>query len=298
MGQAIAELAGTPQGAHLALILALSAALLHAIFGALQKGGSDPWNARAAMDLSYALLAMPAALFLVPWPTPRLWGVLAGAMAIHLIYKFAQGMTYHYGAYTVVYPILRGTAPLFTVAAATVVFGERYSALQWVGVLVLVAGILGLALYNWRSLTVGRESLARALGWALATGGMVAAYTTYDAWGIRQAADPLTFLAWFFALDGIALPLLLRRRLAAVPRGERAALARRGLTGAVVAICSFGTIMIATRIDAVGRAAVLRETSTVFAALVGWWLLGEKVGARRLALMALIAAGAVVMELG
>ena len=54
--------------------------------------------------------------------------------------------------------------------------------------------------------------------------------------------------------------------------------------------------MLATRLDKVGEAAVLRETSTVFAALTGWWVLGEKVGPARTALMAVIAAGAVVME--
>ena len=69
-------------------------------------------------------------------------------------------------------------------------------------------------------------------------------------------------------------------------------------TGAFVAFASFGLIMMATRIDEVGRAAVLRETSTVFAALVGWLVLGEKVGPARAALMALIAAGAVIMEFG
>jgi drug/metabolite transporter (DMT)-like permease len=41
---------------------------------------------------------------------------------------------------------------------------------------------------------------------------------------------------------------------------------------------------------------VLRETSTIFAALIGWLFLKETVGPRRLALMALIALGAVIVE--
>jgi drug/metabolite transporter (DMT)-like permease len=71
----------------------------------------------------------------------------------------------------------------------------------------------------------------------------------------------------------------------------------RGVIGAFVAYFSFGGVMLATRIDRVGEAAALRETSTVFAALIGWWLLGEKVGPVQVALMAMIAAGAVVMEM-
>lgn len=296
MGNWIVSLAGTPEGARLATILAISAAFLHAVFGALQKGRHDPWVSRAAIDISYGLIALPVALFLVPWPTAALWPVLLGAMAIHIIYKLAQAATYQRGAYTVVYPVVRGTAPLITIVAATLVFGERYNAVQWGGVLLLVAGILGLALYNWRKLTVGRETLLPALGWALFTGVMVAAYTTYDAWGIRLAADPFTFLFWFFLLDSLFMPLIARQRLARLPRREWRPLAIRGLTGAIVAFCSFGAIKLATRIDEVGRAAVLRETSTVFAALVGWVILGEKVGPRRTLLMAMIAAGAVIVE--
>lgn len=72
----------------------------------------------------------------------------------------------------------------------------------------------------------------------------------------------------------------------------------RGVFGALVAYMSFGGIMLATRIDQVGQAAALRETSVVFAALIGWWVLGEKTGRVQLGLMALIGAGAVMMEIG
>ncbi|KIX19460.1 DMT family transporter [Paracoccus sp. 228] len=296
MGDFINQIAGTEQGARLASILAITAAFLHAVFGALQKGRHDPWISRAAIDLSYLVLALPVALFLVPWPDPHLWPVLAGAMGIHIAYKIAQAKTYQRGAFTVVYPVVRGSAPLVVVLVAMIVFDERFNAVQWVGLGLLVGGIFGLALNSLRKLKVGRDTLVPALAWALITGVTVAAYTTYDAWGIRLAANPFTFLAWFFVLDGLFMPLLSWRRLAALPRVEVAPLAARGMIGAVVAFASFGSVMLATRIDDVGRAAVLRETSTVFAALVGWVILGEKVGPRRVALMALIALGAVIVE--
>lgn len=296
MGDFIIQIAGTEQGARLASILAITAAFLHAVFGALQKGRHDPWISRAAIDLSYLMLALPVALFLVPWPDPHLWPVLAGAMGIHIAYKIAQAKTYQRGAFKVVYPVVRGSAPLVVVLVAMIVFDERFNAVQWVGLGLLVGGIFGLALNSLRKLKVGRDTLVPALAWALITGVTVAAYTTYDAWGIRLAANPFTFLAWFFVLDGLFMPLLSWRRLAALPRAEVAPLAARGMIGAVVAFASFGSVMLATRIDDVGRAAVLRETSTVFAALVGWVILGEKVGPRRVALMALIALGAVIVE--
>lgn len=289
-------LEGTAAGHDLALALALSAAVLHALFGALQKGRHDPWLSRAAIDACYGLMAAPFALFVVPWPEPHMWAVFAGAFLIHSAYKVLQAMTYMRGAYTVVYPVVRGTGPFFTVLGAGLVFGEVYPPGQWAGVGLLLCGIFGLAAYNLRFLDTARETLAPALGLAVATGLFVALYTTYDAWGIRATADPFTFLAWFFMIDGAFIPLLTHRRWRALPAGEIAPLLGRGAIGAVVAFFSFGSIMLATRLDKVGEAAVLRETSTVFAALIGWAVLGEKVGPARTALMALIAAGAVVME--
>ncbi|MCC1492500.1 EamA family transporter [Cognatishimia sp. F0-27] len=299
MSEALIALEGTEAGHRVALMLALLAAFLHAAFGALQKGRHDPWQSRAAIDLSYGLMAAPIALFLVPWPEPHMWPIFAVAWLIHTVYKLLQGYAYTQGAYTVVYPVVRGTGPLFTVIGAGFLFGERFTGVQWLGVGVLLAGIYGLALYNLRNLTDGRDRLPRALVFAVATGLFVALYTTYDAYGIRATADPFTFLAWFFLIDGWVMPLLMAGKLRrAVVEGEGAALFLRGMVGGVVAFFSFGSVMLATRLDKVGEAAVLRETSTVFAALIGWLVLRETVGPRRIALMALIAAGAVIVELG
>jgi drug/metabolite transporter (DMT)-like permease len=291
------SLEGTAAGHDLALALALFAAVLHALFGALQKGRHDPWISRAAIDASYGLIAVPFALFVVPWPEPHMWPIFAGAFVIHAGYKVLQAMTYARGAYTVVYPVVRGTGPFFAVIGAGLVFGETFTFGQWAGVAVLMAGIFGLAAYNLKHVEVDRDRLVPALWLAVATGAFVAIYTTYDAYGIRATADPFTFLAWFFMFDGILFPVLMARPLLRLSRAEALPLLRLGITGAFVAYFSFGSIMLATRLDKVGEAAVLRETSTVFAALIGWLVLGEKVGAVRAALMGLIAAGAVVMEM-
>ena len=293
----IRSLEGTETGHDLALALALLAAVLHALFGALQKGKHDPWMSRTAIDMCYALIAAPFALFVVPWPEPHMWPIFAGAMLIHAGYKYLQAMTYSRGAYTVVYPVVRGTGPLFAVLGAGLWFGEHFNLGQWLGLATLLAGIFGLAVYNLRYVTVARETLVHAMGFAVATGGFVALYTTYDAYCIRATYDPFTFLAWFFMLDGFFMPLLMRRELALLSRDTALPLIRRGILGAFVAFFSFGSILMATRLDKVGEAAVLRETSTVFAALIGWLVLNERVTRAQLGLMTLIAAGAVIVEM-
>ncbi|KIN71745.1 EamA family transporter [Sulfitobacter guttiformis] len=290
---------GTEAGHSLALALALLAAFLHAVFGALQKGRHDPWLTRGAIDGSYCLMAAPFALFVVPWPEPHMWPIFAGAWVIHCLYKLLQAAAYTKGAYTVVYPVVRGTGPLFTVIGAYWLFGEVFNGVQWLGVAVLMAGIFGLAAYNMMYLEAERDTLNVALALAFVTGLFVALYTTYDAYGIRATADPFTFLAWFFMIDGFLMPIIAYRRWHGMENPPAVGpLMQRGVIGGVIAFASFGSIMMATRLDNVGEAAILRETSTVFAAVIGWLVLKETVGPRRIALMALIAAGAVIVEFG
>ena len=290
---------GTEAGHTLALILALMAAFLHAVFGALQKGRHDPWLTRGAIDGCYCLMAMPFALFVVPWPEPHMWLIFVGVLVIHTAYKFLQAAAYTKGAYTVVYPVVRGTGPLFTVIGAYWIFGEVFNGTQWLGVAVLMAGIFGLAAYNLAYLEAERDTLNVALMLAVVTGLFVALYTTFDAYGIRATANPFTFLAWFFMIDGFVFPILAYLRWNAMDNPpDVGPLMQRGVLGAVIAVASFGSIMMATRLDKVGEAAILRETSTVFAALIGWLVLKETVGPRRVALMTLIALGAVIVEFG
>ncbi len=301
MSEALRALEGTVAGENLALLLALVSAFAHACFGALQKGRHDPWVTRGAIDVWIAVLAAPVALFVVPWPVGFEWLVLLGALGIHFCYKLTMALAYERAAYTVVYPVVRGSGPLITLAFAAIFLGEHYGPLQWLGVAILSAAILGLAGVNLRGTPVDPGALKAGLAWAFAGGLLVAVYTTYDAWGIRLTPDPFTFLAWFFFITALDFPLLMGVKLWRGTRsvaGEVRGLMLRGFIGALVAFVSFGGVMLGTRIGKVGEVAALRETSTLFAALIGWAVLGEKVGGVRAALMAGVALGAVMVQAG
>ena len=288
---------GTESGRQFAFFLALMAGVLHAAFGAMQKGSVDPWIMRGAIDISYGLMALPIVIYMVPWPETYQFVILVGVWFIHTAYKILQAMAYTRGAYTVVYPIARGSAPLFTVIGAYFLFGEIFGLGEWFGLLILLSGIFGLAIYNLVTNEVDRKTLNMALGLAFCTGLFVALYTTYDAYGIRNSADPFTFVAWLFLIDSFAMPIIAfvyAQKNKILLRGN--GLFWRGPIGGVLAVTSFGSILLATRLDKVGEAAILRETSVIFAALMGWLFLKEEVGAYRLILMSLIVLGAVLVE--
>lgn len=299
MGEWIVSLEGTEAGARLAMILAIVAAFMHALLGVLQKGRHDPWLSRGAVDLCASALSVPLMIFVVPVPSWELATLLPGVFVIHLAYKWVLAMAYSRGAFTAVYPIVRGTGPLATVAIAGLVFGEFFTLGQWAGVALLSGGIFALALINLRTETVDPVMLRAALGLAVLTGLITALYTVFDAYTIRAAENPFTFVVWFFFFEAFNFPPLLWRRFrAAHARGDLRSLFLRGFFGAFIAYASFGSIFLATRLDKVGEAASLRETSVIFGALMGWLILGERIGPWRSLAMVVIAMGAITVEFG
>ncbi len=305
MGALIVSIAGTPAGEALALALALLSAIAHAVFGAIHKGGRDPYLNRGAINVAYGIVAAPLALFVFPLPEGALWGALAGMFVIHLVYELLQARSYAIGGFTVVYPIARGTGPLLTALGAAAFLGERLGLVQWLGLALLSGGIYGLAALNLRAQGVtdlgAAARLRAAIATALATGALIALYTVWDAWAIRLAADPFTFLAWFFFLGLFGTPVVaLRRwrRMAAEARPALGDLAVRGAFGGMIAVLSFGSMFLATRLDKVGEVAALRETSIVFATAIGVLIFRERIDGARLAMIGAITAGALVIELG
>lgn len=300
MAELIIDLAGTPAGELLALVLALLSALAHAIFGAINKGGTDPFVNRGASNVAYSLTAAPFALFVFPLPSPELTRILVAVFFIHLGYETLQAAAFRFGAFTLVYPIARGTGPIITAVFAISVFGERLEFSQWLGLVLLSGAIVSLSLVNLRALRrFGGTSghLVIAITTALATGVMIAVYTIVDAYGIRLAQNPFTFLAWFFFLGGFGTPVVAAirwRQLTEKP--EMGEVALRGIFGAMVAFISFGAVMLATRLGSVSEAAALRETSIVFATAIGVLIFRERIDALRLVIIGLIVLGAVLIE--
>ena len=131
---------------------------------------------------------------------------------------------------------------------------------------------------------------------AIATGFFVALYTTYDAYGIRAAENPFTFLVWFFVVDGVTFPVVAAIRW----RGMQDRPALGPLVLRAISVVLSQSLVLVNHVGHTSgqsrRSRHIAETSVVFAALIGWLILKEKVGPRRIMLMCLIALGAVIVD--
>lgn len=301
-GEFIISLSGTVSGERLALALALISALAHATFGAISKGSLDPYLNRGAINVAYSLMSAPLALFVFPLPDAKVFVVLFISYLVHIAYEWFQAAAFLRGAFTLVYPIARGTAPALSAMLAISFFGEQLSFTQWLGLMLLSGAILSLGLINLLQISPdnpARRGLWLAILFAVCTGFNTALYTIIDAYGVRLATDPFTFVFWVFFMGGFGFPVVafFRWRSYAVKPALRP-LVIRGIIGGIIGMVSFGSFMLATRVGRVAEVAALRETSIVFAAIIGVLFFREVLKARHIAAILLIVCGAVLIEFG
>jgi drug/metabolite transporter (DMT)-like permease len=243
----------------------------------------------ALMSTASALAAAPAALVL-PLPALASWPSILISGAIHVGYNLALVRAYEHGELGQVYPVARGSSPLLVTLGAALVAGEWPGGAAFAGILLVSFGILGLA-GNW-SKGASRAGIAAAF----TTGALIAAYTVTDGIGARLSGAPLSYAAWLFLLDGLPLPLIY-----ILWRGETHSLLRmdaanlKAWFGGIVSLAAYGAVIFAATLAPLGEVSALRETSVVFAALLGRFFLAETLPPARLACCAAVALGAICL---
>jgi len=270
----------------------LFGALLHATWNALVKSSQDKALDTAVIHLVGSLLAVPLVL-VVGWPPAASWPFITASVVIHIAYYIALTGAYKHGDLGLTYPLMRGTAPLLVALSAATMLGETLSPLSWVGVLGVSCGVLALGL--------SRHALdsPRAVGFALANAVVIAVYTVVDALGVRASGNALQYVAALFVLDGwpFAAIVFMRRGGAVVWPYARARWPVAALAAAA-SLGSYGIALWAMTQAPVATVAALRETSVLFAALLGVWFLKEAFNPRRAIGTAAIVAGVMALRMG
>ncbi len=265
----------------------LGAALLHAGWNALLKSSSDKQLDTVAISVGAGIMGLAVAAWLPP-PAEQSWPWLAASTAVHILYFAFLAGAYRWGELSYAYPIMRGGGPVIVALAGTAVFGEVLPMAPTIGVALVCAGIVAFA--------AGKAD-RRATLFALANAVVIAAYTVIDAKGARASGSPVAYTMWFFVGNAVAIYAYAGiRRGVEVPRY----LARnwtRILIGAVLTTSSYGIALWAMTRAPVALVAVLRETSVLFAALIGALFLGEKLTRRRLVATGAVLAGLITLRL-
>jgi drug/metabolite transporter (DMT)-like permease len=270
----------------------LGAGLLHASWNALLKSapGGEPLLDTAGVvvgSCAFSLILLPFA----GMPDSTAWKFIAMSSAIHFAYYFTLAHAYRTGDLSFAYPLMRGTAPLLVALLGIVLLRELPTLTVAIGILLICAGIVSIAF-------VRRERHPpAAAGWALANATIIAAYTIVDGAGVRTSGNALGYVSWLLAVEG--LPFL--AWLAATRRAYAVDYVRRGwrraLLGGFASLAAYGIVLWAMTKAPVAAVAALRETSVLFAAVIGAVWLKEGFGVMRLAGAASVVAGVAALKI-
>ncbi|RMD47033.1 MAG: peptide ABC transporter permease [Alphaproteobacteria bacterium] len=273
------------------LAAVLVGAFLHAAWNALIKTGADKLQGMLMLTWGHAAVGAVMALAL-GLPDPASWGWLAASVLIHCAYQSFLALAFTHGDLSRVYPISRGAAPLIVTALGALWLPDRLGAAEYAGILVLGAGILAMA----RGVFTDGES-RRLLPFAFGAACATAAYTLADGQGARLAGSAGAYLAWLFMLSAVVFtPLAVRLGGSAVLRPSRRALLG-GLGAGAMSVAAYWIAVWAMTRAPIALVAALRETSILFAMLIGVLAFGERLGARKALAGALILGGVILTRL-
>ncbi|MCL4744066.1 MAG: EamA family transporter [Burkholderiaceae bacterium] len=279
------------------VLAVLAGALLHASWNALVKSSGDKAVDAALMHFLVSVVALPA-VAIVGLPRLEAWPFLLGSMAIHVGYYYALVGAYRFGDLGLTYPIMRGSAPLLVALASGTLIGESPSTLGWAGIAAITIGVTLVGLSHPGEALHHRKAVA----FALANAVIIAMYTVVDGLGVRTSGDVVRYVLVLVVLDGLPYPLLLWWRRGAKGRVAIVAYAkmrwRVAMLGGTASIASYAIALWAMTVAPVASIAALRETSVLFAALIGTLLLGERFGAQRALGTLVIVSGVMALRLG
>ncbi len=268
--------------------IVLFAALLHALWNAFVKAADDRLAILGLISVGHVILGIILAV-LHPIPAVESWPFIVGSTVIHFAYYFLLYHSYRLGDLSHVYPIARGMSPVLVALGAQVFAGETLPPAAWAGVLLASTGIFMMAGDVFRGATPPVVVLT-----ALATGAMIAAYSLVDGMGVRAAQTSLGYVGWLFIAEVFTATFIIAR----VGKGMLT-LSRKtlllGLFGGLVSTTAYGLVIYVKAIAPLGMVSTLRETSVVFAALIGMLWLGERPWKLRLAASIVVATGVVIL---
>jgi len=273
------------------VLAVLFGALLHASWNVMVKSSTDKSLDTALINLLASFLAIPLVVWF-GWPPPQAWPFIAASIVIHIGYYVALSGAYRHGDLGLTYPLMRGSAPLLVALSASFTLGETLSPLAWIGVLGICAGVLTLGL------SPHAFANPRAVQFALVNAVIIATYTVVDALGVRAAGSAIQYVAMLFLFDGwpFALIVFARRNWAIGPYLRQRWLLCLG--GGAASMGSYAVALWAMTQAPVATVAALRETSVLFAALLGVWFLKEVFTLRRVVGTCVIVLGVMALRLG
>lgn len=274
-----------------AIGLVLLAAVLHASWNALVKSSGDRLAILGLVAGGNMVLGI-AIVTQFPVPAIESWPYIAASTVIHFGYYYFLYHSYRLGDLSHVYPIARGMSPVLVALGAQVFAGEVLPPLAWGGIVMSSLGIFMLSGNVFR-----KEVPPLVVLTAMTTGAIIASYSLVDGMGVRLSGQAMGYIGWLFVFEGFAAVFIFAR-MVIKGRTVSGRTVLTGLGGGILSGAAYGLVIYAAALAPLGLISTLRETSVVFAALIGIVLMGERPWRLRIVASVVVAGGVILMTIG
>jgi drug/metabolite transporter (DMT)-like permease len=268
----------------------LLAAALHAGWNALVKINAEPIIAMGLIMLCTSIVALGFMPF-VAFPQSKLWPFLLITLILHFGYKVFLVKAYAQGDFGQIYPIARGSGPVWVLLVSVIFLGVEFTQLEILAVLVVTGGIATLSHFK-RS-----KPLSVGFYYALVTGLWIAGYTMVDGFAVSQLGQVHSYVVWLFFLDGIIAAVWAYNYKPQVFVDSLRRYWFVAIGGGVMSMAAYWICLWAMTQAPVAMVAALRETSVLFGALLSTYMFKEVLGPKRWISAVLICVGLVLIKL-
>ena len=256
-------------------LLILIAALSHAICHSILKKNKNPLGILGITSIFEIIIFTPFVLS-VPFPTTYIWILIIISALLHGLYRLLVVYSYKYGDLSFVYPIARGSSSLLLTLISVIYLSDKISLLGFIAILIVCIGLF-LISYSDR---IKFNYTAFGLGFLTAI--MITAYTLVDGIGVRHSPDPYTFLYWMLLLNGTpALVVSFLFKDSGI-RTINKNLIFTGILFGILAPLAYGIVVWCMQYLPIAYVSSLRESSIIFATLIGMIILKENTASKRI----------------
>ena len=252
-------------------LLVILAAFLHAVWNALVKNEENKYLAVTAIVLGH----VPASILIIlltPAPSVESIPFIILSALLHIGYEWYLLSAYRFGDLTKVYPIARGTAPILITIVSLIFLGVALSNFEILGIIIISLGILSLSLQGAKGI-----KNRSAVIYALVTGFFIMGYSITDGYGARVSNSFLSYMGWSFILNATIFPIILKinNKSEIITKTFKEG-KKIFFIGGTLSYIVYGIVIWGFTQAPIALITALRETSIIFALLIGTFFLKEK----------------------
>ena len=260
---------------YLLFLLILIAALSHAVCHSILKNNKNPLGILGVTSIFEIIIFTPLVLS-VPFPTTYIWILIILSAFLHGLYRLLVVYSYQYGDLSFIYPIARGSSSLLLALISVIYLSDKISLIGFIAILIVCFGLFLISYSDKLKFNY------TAFGLGFLTAIMITAYTLVDGIGVRNSPNPYTFLYWMLLLNGtpaLVVSFLFRNNGIRVINKN---LIFTGVLFGILAPLAYGIVVWCMQYLPIAYVSSLRESSIIFATLIGMIILKENTASKRL----------------